>query len=197
LALTSDKAMLKGSAPLLTYFSCIGLGFMFIEVSQMQRLVVFLGHPVYALTVVLFTLLLASGIGSLSTSLLPKFSEKTRLTVLLGVLAVFGLLTPLLVDALDTSAGTITRIAVSVAILFPLGFFMGMAFPIGMKIADQTKPLLTPWLWGINGAFSVCASVIAAAIALTFGITATFWTGVFCYVLALFSFIAAAKPTSA
>jgi hypothetical protein len=187
LALTSDKSILKGAGPLLTYFSSIGLGFMFVEVSQMQRLVVFLGHPVYALAVVLFTLLLASGVGSLSTSVVSKFTDKARLIALLIVLGAFGLLTPLLVSALDSS-DTATRIAVSIAILVPLGFFMGMAFPIGMRIANQSSPKLTPWLWGINGAFSVCASVIAVAIALTFGISATFWTGTFCYVVALMSF---------
>jgi len=190
LALTADKKLLRGSQSLLIYFASIGLGFMFIEISQMQRLVVFLGHPVYALSVVLFTLLLASGLGSLSTSMTGKFkfSEQQRLIALLAVLTIFGLLTPLSISALDTS-GTVARVVASVALLTPLGFFMGMAFPIGMKLAGAKSDQLTPWLWGINGAFSVCASVIAVVLSLNLGIAATFWTGVGCYVIAWLSFL--------
>jgi hypothetical protein len=154
----------------------------------MQRLVVFLGHPVYALAVVLFTLLLASGLGSLSVAPGSKFTVKTRLVALLAVLAIFGVLTPLLVSSLD-AADTVVRIAVSIAILLPLGFFMGMAFPIGMISAKEKSELIAPWLWGINGAFSVCASVIAVAISLSFGISATFWTVVGCYFVAILAFL--------
>jgi hypothetical protein len=73
---------------------------------------------------------------------------------------------------------------VGVGLLFPIGFLMGMAFPLGMRAAAHRAPALGPWLWGINGATSVCASVIAVAIALHWGIAASFWTGVCCYVAA-------------
>jgi hypothetical protein len=72
-----------------------------------------------------------------------------------------------------------------VAILLPLGFFMGMAFPIGMRRALREKPSLAPWLWGVNGAASVCASVAAVVIAIGAGISAAFWTGAACYGVAL------------
>ena len=72
----------------------------------------------------------------------------------------------------------------AVGLLFPIGFLMGMAFPLGMRAAAHRAPELAPWLWGINGATSVCASVIAVAIALHWGIAASFWTGVACYVAA-------------
>ncbi len=183
-----ERKLLIGAPPLLIYFGCIGLGFMFIEISQMQRLVVFLGQPVYALSVVLFTLLLASGAGSLSTAMIGKVSPQSRLLTLLAVLSLFGLLTPWMVSVLDT-AGTSLKILASISILFPLGFFMGMAFPIGMNAALSSSKELTPWLWGINGALSVCASVFAVAIALSFGISATFWTGVGCYCAATASYL--------
>jgi hypothetical protein len=79
---------------------------------------------------------------------------------------------------------TPARIAVAIGLLLPIGFLMGMAFPLGMRAASDRTSVLTPWLWGINGATSVCASVIAVAISLHWGIAASFWTGVACYVVA-------------
>jgi predicted membrane-bound spermidine synthase len=192
LMLTIRTAPLAGAMPLLLYFASIGLAFMFIEISQMQRLIVFLGHPVYGLSVVLFTLLLASGLGSFTTNnlagkidmrKLTSDSALTRFVGLLSMLIVFGLATPLAVESF-ASAETWLRVLVAVVILFPLGLFMGMAFPIGMIAAGKNREALTPWLWGVNGATSVCASVLAVAIALSFGISATFWTGFVCYALA-------------
>jgi hypothetical protein len=81
------------------------------------------------------------------------------------------------------------------AMLFPLGLFMGMAFPLGMRLASGRTPALTPWLWGINGATSVCASVLAIVIALSSSISAAFWTGVACYGAALIAFAWASAGT--
>jgi hypothetical protein len=75
-------------------------------------------------------------------------------------------------------------------ILFPIGFFMGMAFPLGMKAAAVRSSALAPWLWGINGATSVCASVLAMVIAVSAGISISFWTGFFSYCIALLAFLA-------
>ena len=76
------------------------------------------------------------------------------------------------------------RIAIAVGLLLPIGFFMGMAFPLGMRAATDRAASLGPWLWGINGATSVCASVLAVATSLHWGIAATFWAGVACYAVA-------------
>jgi hypothetical protein len=103
---------------------------------------------------------------------------------------VFGTATPSVIRAF--AAGTTpTRIAVAVALLLPIGFLMGMAFPLGMRAASHRASPLTPWLWGINGATSVCASVAAVAISLHWGIAASFWTGVVCYVMATVSLMKA------
>lgn len=174
-----------GSAPHLLYFLAIGLGFMFVEISQMQRLMVFLGHPTYALSVVLFTLLVGGGLGSAAVARLrdgSRWSDPKRvLPLTLGVLVVFGTLTPVLVRELE-GATTPVRIAVAVSILLCIGVFMGMPFPLGMKVAVSERAELTPWLWGINGAASVLCSVLATVVSLTQGITAAFWLGVACYV---------------
>jgi hypothetical protein len=72
----------------------------------------------------------------------------------------------------------------ALAVLLPAGFFMGMAFPLGMKRAAQENAALAPWLWGVNGATSVCASVLAVVIAMAWGINTASWIGVGCYAMA-------------
>jgi len=192
LALTgTDKEALRGAWPLFLYFAGIGSGFMLVEISQMQRLIIFLGDPTYSLSVVLFALLLSSGLGSYSTERIPETGffggALVRLALLLAALIVFGILTPHAISAFQ-AATTGVRIVAATAVLFPLGFCMGMAFPLGMKIASAKAAGLTPWLWGINGATSVCASVLAVAIAVSSGISTSFWTGVSAYGLALIAF---------
>ncbi|MDQ3213734.1 MAG: hypothetical protein M3Q85_13725, partial [Acidobacteriota bacterium] len=188
LLLARPRADLTGAGPHLLFFAAIGFGFMLVEISQVQRLAIFLGHPVYSLSVVLFSLLLASGIGSLSTARMDWRSSTRpavlRLGVLIVVLLAFGALTPIFVRQFEASS-TPVRIFVSVGTLLPLGFFMGMAFPIGMGRALAQAPALAPWLWAVNGAASVCASVLAVVIALGAGISASFWAGAACYAGAL------------
>jgi spermidine synthase len=192
LALTARKVDLSGSLPLFIFFMSIGFGFMLIEMSQMQRLAIFLGHPTYGLSVALFTLLLSSGLGSFLTQRIPNPETSSAGTLclagLLGVLLIFGFLTPYIVSTFQ-SLTTPLRIAVAIGIISPIGLCMGMAFPLGMKVATKAKPALTPWLWGVNGATSVCASVLALAIAFSSSISTSFWIGFGCYVLAFASFV--------
>ena len=186
-SLAPGSANRAGFAPHLVFFAAIGFGFMLVEISQVQRLTIFLGHPVYSLSVVLFSLLLSSGLGSLSTASLAadeRRASMVRLVGLVAVLTAFGALTPIVIHQFE-AASTPVRIAISVAILFPIGFFMGMAFPIGMRRALAEAPSIAPWLWGVNGAASVCASVLVVVIALGAGISAAFWAGSACYVVAL------------
>ncbi len=193
--LQARQYSLKAAYPLLAYFGSIGLGFMFIEISQMQRLIIFLGHPIYGLSVVLFTLLLAGGIGSLAMPMGRNFNPKSSLYTLMILLLLFGAVTPTITSTLG-AANIFVRIGVSIAMMLPLGFFMGMCFPIGMQLANQQAPHLTAWLWGINGATSVCASVLAIVIAINFGIAASFWTGTICYLLAVLAvYRLAPKPS--
>jgi hypothetical protein len=191
--LTTDRGTLRGAGPLLAFFAAIGLGFMLVEISQMQRLIVMLGHPTYGLTVVLFSLLLSGGVGSWSTHHVEAAGAGraglVRLVALLVLLIAFGLATPWLIRLVE-SAPTAWQIVVAVAMLAPAGFLMGTAFPLGMKLAARHAPGLAPWLWGINGATSVCASVLAVAIALGASISAAFWTGAACYLAAAVALVA-------
>jgi hypothetical protein len=167
------------------------MGFMMIEVAQMQRLCVFLGHPSYGLTVVLFSLLLACGLGSFLTRKIRAENAGVTavwiLAALVLVLLAFGIITPLLM-AVFRGAVTPLRMLVAVSLLFPPGILMGTAFPLGMLFARQHLVRIIPWYWGINGAMSVFASVLAVAISLNWGISISFWTGLIFYAAA---FIAA------
>ena len=189
---TSNHSRLEKAWPYFMFFAAIGFGFMLVEMSQMQRLIIFLGHPTYGLSVVLFALLLSSGLGSYSTrnvEITGSTAPATcRLVVLLCVLGVFGAITPY-VSRMFEGSTTMIRIVVATAILFPLGLFMGMPFPLGMKAAARRSTALTPWLWGINGATSVCASVLAVAIALNSSISVSFWAGFGCYFTALIALV--------
>jgi hypothetical protein len=176
------------SVRLMIYFAAIGLAFMMVEIGQLERLIVFLGHPIYGLTVVLFVLLLASSLGSLFSHRLSRWIWMLPL-----VLAAFILVSPALTREF-VAASTPLRIAVSAILLFPSGFFMGMAFPLGIKRAqygDEVAP--TAWYWGINGAFSVISSVLAVFVAVFWGVTVTLLVGLTAYVIALIAISPAAE----
>lgn len=185
-------AIQRDSLPIILFFTSIGVGFMLIEISQLQRFTIFLGHPTYSLSVVLFTLLLSSGFGSYTTQNIKESNLKiravNRFISLILIVGLIGVITPFITEIFQASISS-HRIIISALLLFPMGFFMGMAFPLGMKLASKNNPLITPWLWGINGATTVYASVLAAILALIVGISTTFWIGVMCYVLATISFI--------
>lgn len=194
---TRQRIRLAGATPLLVFFIAIGLGFMLVETSQMQRLIIALGHPTYGLSVVLFAMLLSSGIGSYLTAGVDDSGRgRNRLVALVVVLALFGLITPAVTEW-SAPLSTPLRIVAAVLLLFPAGLFMGMAFPLGMTLAAARARELTPWLWGLNGAASVLASVLSVCIALTWSISSAFWTGWACYVAALAAFVVAGRRTNA
>ncbi len=175
-----QRTSVRAMVPELGYFMGIGLGFMLIEISQMQRLMIFLGHPVYGLSVVLFTLLLFGGIGSATVRATPGAARLwIRPLLLCFVLAAIGTATPWLTGHLR-SHGAWIRVPVSAALLAPAGFCMGMMFPIGMLFSAR-HPEQQPWFWGVNGAASVLGSVLGMAISVEFGIAAAYWTGTACY----------------
>lgn len=196
LVITTRRRAHRGMAPFYIYFASIGFGFLLVEFSQVLRLSVFLGHPIYALTVVLFSVLLFSGIGSMLSERIVDVDRKGTmlgpLAALLVVLAVFGSATVLITDA-AASATTPIRILVAVALLMPIGLVMGMPLSIGMRMAATRPNAPTSFLWGINGATSVCASVLGMAIALFFGIAAAFWVGWVAYAIAGVAMIVAAR----
>ena len=169
------------------YFSLIGMGFMLAEISLLQYFSVYLGHPIYALGVCLFSLILSTGIGSLASDWL-KLNSRTKLFVW-GVLAaaclsVMAFVLPSVFHA-TTDRERIVRIGISLAAIMPLGFLLGFAFPTGMRLVNAIDRQPTPWFWGINGATGVLASVLGVILSLAFGINVTMTIAAACYLLVI------------
>jgi SAM-dependent methyltransferase len=173
------------AAARLAYFTGLGLGFILIEISQMQRLMIALGHPVYGLTVVLFSLLVAAGLGSWWTErsvrrgsaapVLPR--ALLALLLVAGATAAGGTMAAPILEV----APAAWRIAGSVLLLVPLGFLLGMPLPLGLALSAGDPPGYRALYWGANGAASVCGSVVAMMLSLTCGILGTYLIGMAVY----------------
>jgi spermidine synthase len=184
----------------LLYFVAVGLGYMLVEIAFIQRFVLFLGHPTYALTVVIFLLMLSSGAGSLASR---RWLPRTEL----GWVPIVLLVVALLLDVFFLPGrlgawvgfGFNYRLLASCLLLIPLGFLMGMPFPTGLR-ALAASPALDPsgvdvtlqpednaveWAWAMNAGASVLGSVLAMVIAIQFGLTVTLAGGVAAYLLSL------------
>jgi len=175
----------RQSALRLLYFVAIGLGYIIAEVAFIQRFVLFLGHPVYALTVVVFLMLLTSGLGSLVSRRLLSDPLRVWLPILL-IVAGFGFYFFGLAPLLRTLVGLpfAAKLLVSALLLAPLGFAMGMPFPSGLRALAGEEENAIEWAWAMNAASSVLGSVLAMVIAIQFGLGITLLTGAVCYLLA-------------
>jgi hypothetical protein len=166
----------------LAYFGMIGLAYLLVEIPLLQRFILFLGHPAYAMAVILFSLLLFSGLGSLASQRVVLPASLAALVVLLLILPV--LLSPIFELALGW--GMVYRLGLTALLLAPVGFLMGTAFPGGIDrlLASGGKSRLIPWAWAVNGAASVIASVLAALLALSFGFSWVLRLGALLYAAA-------------
>ncbi|GAC1561688.1 MAG: hypothetical protein NVS2B5_26220 [Beijerinckiaceae bacterium] len=169
------------------YFLLIGVGFMMTEIALVQRMSVFLGHPVYALSVVLFSLILATGIGALVSEKF-QLNSAARLFVWAVATAAYLIALPFwmppILLQLD-SAQLLTRAAFAVLVLAPAGFLMGFGFPTGMRLVGALDPRPMPWFWGVNGAGGVLAASVAVFTSMAFDIDRSLQIGGLCYLLLL------------
>jgi len=168
------------------YFALIGMGFMFVQIPLLQRFSVYLGHPTYALAVILFSMILFAGFGSLLSDRLVNLRMQRALTILPAVASVFLLIgLSSLQPLIDTtiSLGLFGRCVVVTlfvgVVAFPLGFF----FPLGLRTVRRISDDATPWLWGINGAAGVLAGVTAVAVSMWWGISASLLLAATAYAL--------------
>jgi hypothetical protein len=189
----------------LLYFVAVGLGYILVEIAFIQRFVLFLGHPTYALTVVIFLLLLSSGAGSLSSRRWLPNTARGWIPLLILVLAI-ALYTWGLTSLLTSLIGLpfFVKLVVSAVVLVPLGFAMGMPFPTGLRAIANTAAVELPasqlgelansddnaveWAWAMNAASSVLGSVLAMVIAIHFGLNITVACGAAAYLLSLMLF---------
>jgi hypothetical protein len=171
----------------LAYFGALGAGFMLLEVALLQRFVLLLGHPVYSLTVTLFSLLLGTGIGSLISRRIEAPRVRDVTSYALGAIVAAALAAaaalPLLVDVGIPWALPL-RIAFAIALILPLGILLGMPLPGGMRLVAADRADIIPWGWGINGAFSVVGATLAVFIAMNWGFSMTLASGAAVYACA-------------
>jgi hypothetical protein len=186
-------------ARILAYFLALGLAFLFVEIAFIQRFIVFLGHPLLAVAVVLSAFLVFAGFGSGSAPGLVRRLEQRRATagrllsraaaVDIPVLAIavaallYLALLPGLLDRMMPWPPAL-RVVASLALIAPLAFFMGMPFPIGLSQVSERAPALVPWAWGVNGCASVASAILATILAIHLGFTAVVAIAVVLYLAA-------------
>jgi hypothetical protein len=173
-------------------FSMLGVGFMLVEISLIQRFTLFLGQPVLSMTALLFSLLVGAGIGSMSSGRLASDKIIKGLTIaplfIVAILLVYTFLLPLIFERL-LGLGLTVRLLATVGILIPLGFSMGFPFPLGIRLLRETvMENYIPWMWGINGICSVLGSVMTVVIAISLGFTEALLIGAGCYFIVFLVF---------
>lgn len=169
----------------LLYFVAVGLGYILVEITFIQRFVLFLGHPTYALTVAVFLLLLSSGIGSVMARrwLSEPMGLRVPLATIVAATSVYALLLPHILTPLVDLAFS-QKLLISTAILVPLGFVMGMPFPTGLWALARSGEQTVEWAFAMNAAATVLGSVLAMIIAMHFGLSITLACGAAAYLLA-------------
>jgi len=178
----------------LLYFGALGAGFMLIEVSVLQRFVLLLGHPVYSLTVTLFSLLLGTGIGAAWSRRLREATLARSTAIMLVAIAVIGLAviavaTPLVTWAIPFTRAT--RIVIAVAALVPIGIALGIPMPAGIRLLHARAPQMVTWAGGINGALSVVGATLAIFIAMNWGFAVTLLAASGTYLVGLIALLTA------
>jgi len=186
----------RGSLRFAAYFALVGAGFMLLEISLIQRFVLFLGHPTYAIATTLAALLVFTGLGSFfsgRSNRPPRALLLPALVALAAVALAYAAWLPGIFQSLLGSA-TPARVVVTVALLAPLGLALGVFFPSGLREVGRHHPDLVPWAWGVNGGASVIGSVLAMVLAITVGFTTVALGALALYAVAVASFLSVGPP---
>ena len=177
------------------YFAAIGIAFMFVEIAFIQKFTLFLSHPLYSIAVVLFAFLLSAGLGSRMSDRLSTAASPAAWPVaaIAGLSLAYIWLLPAALPAFAAWPDA-ARIALSAVLIFPLGFAMGMPFPLGLSALAASAEPLVPWVWGINACASVVSAVLATLLAIHVGFDAVLLAAVALYVAAAACWPARAAP---
>jgi len=163
-----------GRTGVFTYFAALGLGFILVEIALLQKLMVFLGGPTYSMSITLFTILIASGLGS-AVAKRGGANSLALLHVVVPIVVLLILVEPLLLDHLIPRLLHLSfpaRAGVVCLLIGPLAFFMGMPFPTGLRFLDGFRSELKPWAWGINACATVAGTIICTLISMEWGFRA-------------------------
>jgi len=185
LLLGARLPMERGVRLFLLYFVCIGAGYILIQVALIQKFILFLGHPTYALTVIIFSMLISSGVGSyFSNRIIRKLEVQF---VLVGIAAAVTVLAFVASPISEFGVGWVLpwKAAATVCLIAPVGFLMGIPFPTGLTRLEQQFPQAVRWAWALNSAASVLGSVSAVCLAIYIGLRATVLVGALLYLGAL------------
>lgn len=172
----------------LIYFAGLGLGFIFIEIALMQKLVLFLGHPLYSITVTLFSMLIFAGAGSLLSD--RWFRELTvcswfvpvGLAVFLGLFIIFS---PQMVKSWIIWP-KFARILVTIGVLAPISMLLGVPFAYGIRLLNQFNPTIIPWAWAVNGCMTVIGSILTVILSMNIGFNFVLVTAILMYFISFF-----------
>ncbi len=179
--------------PFVGYFACLGLGFIMIEIVQMQKFVLLLGSPMYSISVTLASLLICSGVGSYySPKIRQLFKQDNRCIAALSMFIVVYLVLymriwPQIVEW-GIAKSFMFRVLLCASVIAPLGFSLGMFFPTGLVLLGRRRPLCVPWAWGINSGFTVLGSILAIMLAQFLGFKVVLLIASICYLLASLAF---------
>jgi hypothetical protein len=165
------------------YFSLLGLAFMFIEMGYIQKFILLLTHPIFALALVLFSLMFFSGIGSLLSSRVGQWGKWIPFIGILFFSLIYGIFLDGLVKVL-LPYPLFLRCILVVVLLAPLAFFMGMPFPIGLQLVSDRQSSYIPWVWGVNGVASVIAPVLGSLLSVSLGFRVLMLVSLLLYSLA-------------
>ncbi|MBV9083930.1 MAG: hypothetical protein JOZ62_14730, partial [Acidobacteriaceae bacterium] len=179
----------SGGIPALLFFLFLGAGYILIQVALIQKFVLFLGHPTRALTVIIFSMLVSSGVGSFVSKRLIHSQavnlSRVLLTIVAGTVVLSFVVTPIAEGGVALPYPF--KVVLSVALIAPLGFAMGMPFPSGLSLLEKIMPSSVRWAWAINAASSVLGSAAAIFFAIYFGLRTTLIIGGACYLAAWLS----------
>ncbi len=170
----------------LIYFACLGVGFMFIEIVMIQKFILFLSHPIYSVSVVITSLLLFSGIGSWFSDkifITSRHKHKIIIGSLIAITLIYHFMLPVVFESL-IHFPLYMKYLVSILLIAPQAFFMGMPFPLGLTKLSKNFATLIPWAWGINGCLSVISTVAVPLIAMWSGFNVVILIATFSYAVA-------------
>jgi hypothetical protein len=174
------------SSRYLLYFLGLGVGFLLIEISFVQKYILLLGYPTYSLSVTIFSLLVAAALGAYLSQFAWRGGARRVLLWLLATTATLVVAEVLLLPWIRSSllsAPIGTRVLATAGLQFPLGVVLGMYFPTGVELLRRREPLLIPWAWAVNGVGSVVASVLAVLLAMAMGFSGVAFTAVGIYIV--------------
>jgi len=183
--LESKRGFNRNLLKSIVLFSMLGIGFMLVEISLINKLVLFLGQPVLSMAALLFSILVGASVGSIYSARFVSVRMIRGIAIasvsIAAVLLTYTLVLPLVFNRL-LGLDFIIRLLTTVVILLPLGFLMGFPFPLGLRLLkERGMKSYVPWMWGINGVCSVLGSVMTMVIAISFGFTEALLVGAGCY----------------